>query len=356
MSGQRTPNEAAAPAPPTSRDEAEALFQELLLDFDGLDTGASLRWSRVLAIQTRMAAYREARDREIREHAKRWDDGAEVQATVQIRAEHAVYSTRRRRATKPKRTRTTEPRSSSRPAWVACITPPPCLPLQVVHAPRYRDELVTLFEGDARALAAELDLDEHTVLITDPVWPNPGRAPLRGADAPAELFADVMGTLAARGLGRAIVILGLDSDPRFLAAVPPSLPFVRATWLRFARPSYKGPVLNGAELAYVFGTWGMAYKGQKVWPGEIMATAPKEAWKTAHPCPRKLEHLVGLVRGYTRAGDHIVDLFAGSGTTVDAAARNRRRVTACEIEPAFCLEIAERARIATMQTDLGLDV
>lgn len=225
-----------------------------------------------------------------------------------------------------------------------------------MRTPRYQNDLVTLFEGDARVLASEIDVDTKTVLITDPVWPNPGRAQLQGTGDPAELFADVMGTLARRGLTRAIVILGLDSDPRFLAGVPPSLPFVRVTWLRFARPSYKGPVLNGAEVAYVFGRWGMAYQGQKVWPGEIVATTPREVWKSSHPCPRKLEHMIGLVRGYTRTDDHIVDLFAGSGTTVDAAARSWRKMTACEIEPAFCVEIAERARMAASQTVLHLEL
>ena len=63
----------------------------------------------------------------------------------------------------------------------------------------------------------------------------------------------------------------MDSDPRFLAGVPASLPFRRATWLRYAAPSYKGPVLVGAEVAYVFGDFRMAFKGQVVWPGEILA-------------------------------------------------------------------------------------
>lgn len=65
-----------------------------------------------------------------------------------------------------------------------------------------------------------------------------------------------------------------------------------------------------------------------------------------------LEHMTGLVRGYTRADDHVLDVFAGSGTTVEAAARNGRRVTACEVEPAFCAEIEARAREATAQLSI----
>jgi hypothetical protein len=221
--------------------------------------------------------------------------------------------------------------------------------------PYYVDQLVTLYKGDAREIAADLEVTPQSVLVTDPVWPNPGRASLAGVDDPEGLFADVCGTLARKGLARAIVILGVDSDPRFLAAMPATLPFVRAVWLRFARPSYKGPVLNGAEVAYVFGRWRMAYKGQVVWPGEIKATTPRDAWRSEHPCPRRLDHLVGLIRGYTRADDHVIDLFAGSGTTVDAAARNRRRVTAGEVDGRWCAEIAERARFASAQGELAFE-
>src|SRR5574342_354263 len=97
-----------------------------------------------------------------------------------------------------------------------------------MRTPYYSDGLVTIYQGAARQIAAEIDLTAASVLLTDPVWPNPGRAPIAGTEAPAELFADVMRTLVDRGLGRAIVILGVDSDPRFLSAVPPALPFVRA--------------------------------------------------------------------------------------------------------------------------------
>lgn len=139
----------------------------------------------------------------------------------------------------------------------------------------------------------------------------------------------------------------MDSDPRFLAAVPAALPFRRATWLRYTAVSYKGPVLLGADVAYVFGDFRMAHKGQGVWPGEILDNDPRDAWngpkaarRTVHPCPRRLAHVRGLLVGYCRESDRVLDPFAGSGTTLAAAMQLGREADGIEIDPGFCAEAA----------------
>ncbi len=216
----------------------------------------------------------------------------------------------------------------------------------MMPAPFFQDARTTLYHGDARRLARDLEVGDwrRVACITDPVWPNPGKAPLAGADDPLGLFADVIGALVARGLERLIVILGLDSDPRFLAGVPSALRFLRVTWLRLARPSYKGPILVAADVAYVFGRWPLP-SGQRVFPGEIVATSSRgnDGRGTAHPCPRRPEHLHGLIRGYAREEDTILDPFAGSGTTLEQARRLGRRACGFELEERWCLEQRERA-------------
>ncbi len=86
---------------------------------------------------------------------------------------------------------------------------------------------VALFCGDARALVEGMLITEETVLITDPVWPNSQRTSLQGREDPSGLLRDVMERLVGAGLRRAIIILGVDSDPRFLSAVPAALTFRR---------------------------------------------------------------------------------------------------------------------------------
>jgi site-specific DNA-methyltransferase (adenine-specific) len=211
---------------------------------------------------------------------------------------------------------------------------------------------VRLFCGDAREVAPRLDVDERTVVITDPVWPNSGRTTLAGREDPAGLFLEVIGPLVERGVRRLIIVLGCDSDPRFLARVPAALPFVRTTWLRLAVPSYKGRVLNGADVAHVFGEgWGAAFPGQRVWPGEIVASTPRarDPWRTSHPCPRRLEHVRGLLVGYCRGGDRVLDPFAGSCTTLAAAVQLGREADGIEIDAGHCAEAA--ARLADLTCD-----
>jgi len=115
-----------------------------------------------------------------------------------------------------------------------------------------------IVNGDSREILKRIcDLDfnagrNQTVIVTDPVWPN---APdgLFDVKDPMKLFRDV-GKQFARTARRCVIQIGCDSDPRFLSAIPKTMPFVRACWMRYLIPSYKGPVLNGADVAYVFGS------------------------------------------------------------------------------------------------------
>lgn len=217
--------------------------------------------------------------------------------------------------------------------------------------PFYQDPLVTLFRGDARVVLPRLDVT-GAVVITDPVWPNAvtaGDRCLVGSEDPAGLFADVVRHLAAVRL--LVVTLGCNCDPRFLAAVPAALPFARVTHLRHAVPTYAGPIIKGADVAYVFGSYRRAAVGQKVWPGEIVSTRSRarEPWTSEHPCPRPTMHVDGIVGWYAHPDELLVDPFAGSGTLVESAVRRRRRVVAIEIEERWCSEIVRRIRWAEAQ-------
>ena len=172
-------------------------------------------------------------------------------------------------------------------------------------------------------------------VITDPVWPN--RPPTLWPEIDAvELWASVCPHLARVARRRITVILGVDTDPRFLASVPASFPFVRVCWLRYALSSYNGTILNGGVVAYVFGD-SKGPHGATLLPGEKTASTngvPPGVTK-GHPCPRKDEHLDWLVRFFTNPGETIVDPFAGSATTGTAAVRQGRSFIGWEIDPKY---------------------
>lgn len=185
--------------------------------------------------------------------------------------------------------------------------------------------LATLYLGDC--LQVLPTLGKVDAIITDPVWPNCPPGMLHGADGTqGELLARA---LEASQADTVVVVLGFDSDPRFLAAVPSRWPFLRSQQLPYAFPGYRGRLLAGDEMAYVFG--GIP-KGRGVIPGRARTkTRAKE--RIGHPCPRQDIHMRDLVGWWTR--ESVMDPFMGAGTTGTAAVALGRRFIGIEIEPAY---------------------
>ena len=216
--------------------------------------------------------------------------------------------------------------------------------------PYYRDALVTIYNADCRAVLPELA--QVDCVITDPVWPN-ALPSLAGGDRPQALFAEAAAHFP-RLAKRLVVHLGCDSDPRFLLAVPPELPFLRACWLEYAVPQCKGTILYGSDVAYAFGeapplagsvlpgriTSGRvdfrSPPGAKKWNSKQMTRKGRER---PHPCPRRLEHLRWLVRWFAHGA--VLDPFCGIGTTLVAAKYAGLPAVGVEVEERYC-EVAAR--------------
>jgi len=217
--------------------------------------------------------------------------------------------------------------------------------------PYYQHAGITLFCGDSREI---LPSQIGEAIITDPIWPN---SVFDGIN-PQRLLAETLLDAPSR---RIVIHLGCDSDPRFLEAVPKRWPFLRACWLDYARPSYKGRILYGSDIAYVFGEPPAPKKGAMLLPGKCMAQrtgekipreigGPTSSQKNyrrnkqivgrAHPCPRRIQHVQWLVKWF--AGSSLIDPFAGSGTTLLAAKRLEIPAIGIEIEERYCEIAAKR--------------
>ncbi len=219
-------------------------------------------------------------------------------------------------------------------------------------SPYYSDDGVTLYHGDARELLPEvLQAHKPTVAITDPIWPNGQRA-FPGVDAYA-LWGEVAPML--EGLDRLVVVLGCDSDPRFLGAVPGHMPFVRTCWLRYPGTSYKGNILIDSDVAFVFGKpFGNGDGTHRMLPSECQSRRggrvatrcvdgkPVHAERATHPCPRHPDHMRWLAQNFTRKTDIIVDPFAGAGTTLTEAREMGRRAVGIEVDERWCAEAVSR--------------
>lgn len=206
--------------------------------------------------------------------------------------------------------------------------------------PYYEDEAVTLYHGDCRSILPLVGELADTI-VTDPVWPN-ASVPLAGHEDPERLLREALSCFGEGSrVQRLAIQMGCDSDPRFLRAVPSWWPFFRVCWLDVSRPNYKGRLLDGATPAYYFGEPPASRVGAHVIPG-IFRDSSSDGKFPGHPCPRKLDQVCWIVKWWSEPDDVILDCFAGSGTTLDAAKRLGRKAIGIELEEKYCEIAAKR--------------
>jgi len=197
--------------------------------------------------------------------------------------------------------------------------------------------------GDCLEVMKEMPDECVDLVLTDPVWPN--CLPfLAGANNPYELFK-LAAEQFTRLTKRVVVHLGCSSDPRFLSAIPKEMPFIRACWLRYAIPSFRGRILIGSDVAYAFGCPPKSRKGYQLIPGEITSNSSikkTEIKRKTHPCMRDLNHVKYLIDKFSLPGDLILDPFVGSGTTARAAKDLKRNFIGIEMNPDYCKIAEER--------------
>lgn len=105
------------------------------------------------------------------------------------------------------------------------------------------------------------------------------------------------------------------------------------------RIPYMAPGLVGPEKAA---------KGKTptdVWWQTIVRPGGKE--RTGYPTQKPVAILNRIVRVHSNPGDRVLDLFAGSGTTGEAAARNGRSATLVDSSPEAIRVMAKRLSFAT---------
>ncbi|MGH6628539.1 MAG: DNA methyltransferase, partial [Burkholderiales bacterium] len=112
----------------------------------------------------------------------------------------------------------------------------------------------------------------------------------------------------------------------------------------------------GSDVAYGYGTPPPSRKGRHVLSGEIVARNNSNKLQhtgrgegksedcdyeaLSHPSPRRLEHVIWLVKVF--AGSGVLDPFCGTGTTLEAAKRCGLSAIGIEIEERYCEMAAKR--------------
>jgi hypothetical protein len=201
--------------------------------------------------------------------------------------------------------------------------------------PYYSHAGITIYHGDCRDVIPGIMAD---TLITDPPWPKCEHIKITGSKNAQELFNEVIPMLKVK---RIAIQIGTKCDPRFLNVI--NLPFFRTCKMDFTIPSRRGRILYTHDDAYLYGVVPKSKPHQHLIMGGCRASPSFVDFKNSdHPCARRLEHMMFLVKWWSENEDVILDPFMGSGTTIRAAKEFRRKAIGIEIEERHCETAAQR--------------
>jgi DNA modification methylase len=216
--------------------------------------------------------------------------------------------------------------------------------------PYYQDDSVTLYHGDCREIIPTLGPVDH--VITDPPYSERTHAGARSLndldnsmiDFPAIPFEDLRGILDAIQVERWVVMTtDTEHAARMVLTPPQRLDFVRlGVWVKpNGAPQFTGdrPSQGFEQVAILHPP------GKKRWNGGgLPAVWTFNKISGRHPTEKPLELYTRFVEQFTDPGELILDPFAGSGTTLEAAKLLGRRAIGIEREERHAETAANRLR------------
>lgn len=207
--------------------------------------------------------------------------------------------------------------------------------------PYYSDESVTLYHGDCREITDWLHAD---VLVTDPPYGvdwhsgqmDSGKAP-RVQNVAGDTDASLRDDVLTMWESRPAIVFG-----SWRVARPPRVRHLLIWHKANRKPGFTtSPWYPSHEEVYVLGD---GFGGHPT--GTVMTTrehrdgASGHVARSGHPTPKPVGLMEQLL---TKCPPGVVaDPFAGSGSTLLAAAANGRRAIGVEIEERYCEAIARR--------------
>ena len=214
--------------------------------------------------------------------------------------------------------------------------------------PYYDHAGVTIYHGDAREIVPQLD--EYTVVVTDPPWKTKKLVKIAGSDRPEALLGEVSALWGKAA--RAVVVLGDTSDQRIISAVRGPGEYLRCGVIERVPPSYRGSVLSLGWIFHVFGAGFLSGNGHRVLSGHGRAASrADDRFDHLHPASMSIEAAKWLIAYYTRPADCVLDPFMGTGAIVVAAKYGGREAIGIEICEAYCEIAARRCRQEVLPFD-----
>lgn len=227
--------------------------------------------------------------------------------------------------------------------------------------PYYSDDLVTLYHGDCREVLAGMADESVAAVITDPPYTERTHANARSSAADGTMQRSLSGSrktfdsindAALRAVlteagrvskGWVVATLDYRHAVEFDVTPPEGLRVMRlGVWMK----SNPTPQLSGDRPAQGWESVAYMHRADRrsKWNGGgthgnyFGPIPPAEGHPTAKPLP----WVAKWVRWFTDPGDIVLDLFAGSGTTLRAAKDEGRRAIGVELDERYCEIAAKR--------------
>ena len=210
--------------------------------------------------------------------------------------------------------------------------------------PYYENDLVTLYHGDCREVAEWLEAD---VLVSDVPYGMTLRSSRSGAFGDCEIAGDDTTEARDAALGmwgdRPALVFGRWSIPR------PARARMVLTWEKgehVGMGDLSLPWKPNTEEIYVLGSGFVGSRTGSVLKCHAIAGTVGQAGKGTrhHPTEKPVALMAELIRKCPPGV--VADPFAGSGSTLLAAAQEGRKAVGVEIDERYCEVIAKRLQNA----------
>ncbi|MFY1588970.1 DNA-methyltransferase [Micromonospora sp. WMMD734] len=249
--------------------------------------------------------------------------------------------------------------------------------------PYYADDTVTLYHGDMRAILPNLDIAAADCIVTDPPyglmhtsgtctwdtwpadWPTTAATITRSmwCFGTMRTFLDRAAELTAAGWRMSQDVIwskgsgtGVQAD-RFRRSHEIATHWYRGQWrdihhqtprVPSTRPPVTRPVVHRADSIRAGRNDIYTWKPTGTWTDDgtryalSVITAPNMQGRSTHPTEKPTGVLTPLIEYACPPGGTVLDPFAGSGSTAEAARKVGRRAVLVEADEAYCERIARR--------------
>lgn len=143
-------------------------------------------------------------------------------------------------------------------------------------------------------------------------------------------------------LGSAKTVVAFGAN-HFADKLPPSAAWI--VWDKRADLPSNG--FSDCELAWV-STGGSARIIRHMWNGFLRDSEKGE--RRVHPTQKPVAVLADIIGRYTKPGDVVTDFYLGSGSTLIACERTKRKCIGTEIDPRYCDTVIARWEKASGRT------